>query len=218
MDAGLFDQLVATVRDTAGSADPLDRLSAAAVISRGVADVADALLGHFVEECRRHGCSWADVGAAMGVTKQAAQKRFAEASLSRFTPRARRVLEAADAVAEAQGASVVRLDHLLLAVFREPDTIGAKVLAELGIGEAALRAELGRRAFEPGVRLADETRPDAELVSTALALGHNYIGTEHMLLAPFRRPDSVGAQALVALGASEDAVRERVLRALSPSR
>src|SRR5687767_6314113 len=107
MAEALFDQLVAAVHDTASADTPLDRLRAAAFLSRGVPDVADALLGHFVDESRRAGCSWADVGGALGVTRQAAQKRYVDGAFERLTPRARKVVDAADELAAAQGASAV---------------------------------------------------------------------------------------------------------------
>src|SRR4051794_16045532 len=120
----LFDQLVTAVRASADGDTPLDRLRAAAHVSRGVVDVGDALLGHFVDEARMAGCSWTDVGSALGVTKQAAQKKYVGGSLERATPRARHVVAAAEDLATGQGAAAVRLDHLLLAMLTaEPGTI-----------------------------------------------------------------------------------------------
>src|SRR5690349_25150611 len=79
---------------------PLDQLTDAMIASDHLGDLADHLIGHFVDQARRSGASWAEIGRSMGVSKQAAQKRFvpnksvtveidAEASFERFTPRAR---------------------------------------------------------------------------------------------------------------------------------
>src|SRR3954462_104136 len=84
--------------------DELEQLSDAVIAADALGDVADHLIGHFVDQARRSGASWTDIGRSMGVSKQAAQKRFVgkgsgEASdldpnqgFSRFTPRARNVV------------------------------------------------------------------------------------------------------------------------------
>lgn len=80
-------------------ADPLEQLSGAVVAAEALGDVADHLIGHFVDQARRSGASWTDIGRSMGVTRQAAQKRFVpkadkegaggmdpSAGFGRFTP------------------------------------------------------------------------------------------------------------------------------------
>ena len=67
--------LVEQVEDTAISDEPLDRLSAAMGVKAEMDDLTDTLIGHFVDQARRAGCSWSEIGEAMGVTKQAAQQR-----------------------------------------------------------------------------------------------------------------------------------------------
>src|ERR1700754_439911 len=83
----------------------LDQLAGAVVVAGALDDLADHLIGHFVDQARRSGASWTDIGRSMGVSKQAAQKRFvpkgaepdSEGPFSRFTPRARNMLIAAQA-------------------------------------------------------------------------------------------------------------------------
>src|SRR5215470_5654682 len=90
-----IDQLIATVRTDAGSSDPLEQLATASRTVAELEEVADAALSHFVDQCRRSGRSWSDISKALGVTKQAAHKRFSLTSaptFERFTPRARAVL------------------------------------------------------------------------------------------------------------------------------
>src|SRR5687767_12195092 len=79
--------------------DALDQLANAVIVADHLGDLADHLIGHFVDQARRSGASWTDIGKSMGVTKQAAQKRFVPKAndldpsqgFSRFTPRARNV-------------------------------------------------------------------------------------------------------------------------------
>src|ERR1700750_907505 len=78
--------------------EPLDQLQDAMLAAEHLGDVADHLIGHFVDQARRSGASWTDIGKSMGVTRQAAQKRFVpkesadldpSQGFSRYTPRAR---------------------------------------------------------------------------------------------------------------------------------
>src|ERR1700735_5555847 len=69
-----LDDLISYVKSQDGT--PLDHVSAAMRVSEHVGEVADHLIGHFVDQARRAGASWTEIGQSMGVTKQAAQKRF----------------------------------------------------------------------------------------------------------------------------------------------
>src|SRR5690242_6975203 len=96
-----LDDLIAAIKQV--HTDALDQLSDAVIAADHLGELADHLIGHFVDQARRSGASWTDIGRSMGVTKQAAQKRFvpkdpAEPSdldpsqgFSRFTPLARDV-------------------------------------------------------------------------------------------------------------------------------
>src|SRR6516162_10214492 len=98
-----LDDLIEAI--TKVHSDPLNQLSDAVMVAEHLGEVADHLIGHFVDQARRSGASWTDIGKSMGVTKQAVQKRFvlrAEATtldpnqgFERFTPRARNVVVAA---------------------------------------------------------------------------------------------------------------------------
>src|SRR6201990_673616 len=78
--------------------EPLDQLTDAMLAADHLGEVADHLIGHFVDQARRSGASWTEIGRSMGVTKQAARKRFvapefnAAQEFSRFTDRARKVV------------------------------------------------------------------------------------------------------------------------------
>src|ERR1700744_5980101 len=92
-------ELVDVVLSTDPDGDELARLTTAVLISERLGDLGDHLIGHFVDQARHAGASWTAIGASMGVTKQAAQKRFVpgagdlakDGTFSRFTPRAKRV-------------------------------------------------------------------------------------------------------------------------------
>src|ERR1017187_9428511 len=101
-----LDTLITFVKAQRPVGSPLDNLSDAVAVSTGLSEQADSLIGHFVDQARRSGASWSQIGASMGVTKQAAQKRFVfrwedmEAPtpggrVSRFTQRARACVMAA---------------------------------------------------------------------------------------------------------------------------
>src|SRR5688572_11740201 len=95
------------------SPDALEQLSGAVLAAGHLGEVADHLIGHFVDQARRSGASWTEIGRSMGVTKQAAQKRFVakgdapdldpSQGFSRFTDRARKVVVAAQDEARAAG-------------------------------------------------------------------------------------------------------------------
>ena len=98
-----LDELIAAISTV--NTDPLERLTDAVLAAEHIGDVADPLVGHFVDQARRSGASWTDIGRSRGVTKQAAQQRSVpkvpavtldpDEGFSRFTPRARNVVAAA---------------------------------------------------------------------------------------------------------------------------
>jgi hypothetical protein len=217
-----FEQLVATIRQDAASDDPLDQLVTAVGVASDLEDVADAALAHFVDQCRRAGRSWTDISKALGVTKQAAHKRFASApALDRFTLRAKAVLPQAVAEAVRLGHDRVDTEHLLLALYADPDSLAAKVLAEAGLTQPAIEALVltlaprGTSTEEAPPFTPNATNCLGRTVAEALQLGHNYVGTEHVLLALFDNPDTVASRVLTDAGAKYDDIRRRVIAHLS---
>src|ERR1700716_3398114 len=135
-----LDDLINTIKEV--HAEPLDQLTAAVLAAETLGEVADHLIGHFVDQARRSGASWTEIGKCMGVTKQAAQKRFVpkvdvaldpDAGFGRFTPRARNVVVEAQNKARAAGNAEIQPGHLLLALFTDPGGLAAKLLAGQGI-------------------------------------------------------------------------------------
>lgn len=210
--------------------DPLEQLQSAMVAADHLGDVADHLIGHFVDQARRSGASWTDIGRSMGVTKQAARKRFvpkgpgeandldASQGFERFTPRARNVLVAAHELAVGAGNDRVGTDHVVLGLLGEPEAIAARVLADVGVTADDVR---GAITLPPAVEEApslvpydDGAKKALELTfREALRLGHNYVGTEHLLLALLEHED--GAGPLSGLGVEKAEVERRIVAALS---
>jgi hypothetical protein len=183
-------------------ADPLDQLADAVVAGDHLGEVADSLIGHFVDQARRSGASWTDIGRAMGVTKQAAQKRFvtkrspepvkldAEQGFANFTPRAKNVVMAAQNEAHAAGNPEILPTHLVLGLVTESHGLAAQLMVAAGPSLDDVR-NAALAALPPSVGEVDALIPYAETARAvleltfreALRLGHNYIGTEHLLLA-----------------------------------
>src|SRR5690348_3182392 len=123
-----LDELISYIKSTAGT--PLDQVSAAVQTSEHLGEVADHLIGHFVDQARRAGASWTEIGQSMGVSKQAAQKRFVpgrrgESSpldagvFGRFTDGARTATVAAQAEARKAGHHHIGSEHILLGLLGE---------------------------------------------------------------------------------------------------
>lgn len=217
-------ELIDAVQEGAASQDPLDLLHSAAETAAELDNVKDGLLGYFVERCRGSGRSWSEISAALGVTKQAAHKRFSVASpsLDRFTERARRVVELCSKVAESLNHNWVGTEHLLLAILIEGRGIGARILLERGLthrsAEAAALMVSPRGETPPVGEVPLTPRTITALtgaVTSAIELGHNYVGTEHLLLALMRDPDGLAARILTANDITADDVRKRVVQLLA---
>jgi len=142
--APTLQELIETVERDAPSRSLLDLLTTASSTVTQLEEVADAVLGHFVDRCRRHGHSWSEISTALGVSKQAAHKRFSlpGPTLERFTPRARGALDAAAKAARSLGHNYVGTEHLLLGLFAEPEGLAARALAERGVDRAVVEAKV----------------------------------------------------------------------------
>ncbi|MCV7099638.1 Clp protease N-terminal domain-containing protein [Mycobacterium palustre] len=220
-----LDELINAIKRV--HTDVLDQLADAVLAAEHLGEVADHLIGHFVDQARRSGASWTDIGKSMGVTKQAAQKRFVpraepatpdlEQGFGRFTPRARNAVVAAQNAAHEAGNSEITPDHLLLGMLGDPAALSSVLLTRQQVDVDALRAAvtLPPAAAEPPELLpfSGPARKALELtVREALRLGHNYIGTEHLLLALLELED--GAGALHRAGVDKDRAEADLIAAL----
>jgi hypothetical protein len=140
----------------------------------------------------------------------------------RFTDRARRVVVLAQEEARLLNHHQIGTEHLLLGLVHEGDGVAARALESLGVSLEAVRARVeevvGRGDSPPGEQIPFTPRAKKVLelsLREALALSHNYIGTEHILLGLIREGEGVAAQVLTELGVGHDQVREQVVRLLS---
>jgi ATP-dependent Clp protease ATP-binding subunit ClpA len=220
-----LDELINAIKQV--HPDVLDQLADAVLAAEHLGEIADHLIGHFVDQARRSGASWTDIGRSMGVTKQAAQKRFVpraepttldpEQGFARFTPRARNAVVAAQNAAHEAANSEITPDHLLLGVLGDPAALAAVLLSRQRVEVDAVRAAV---ALPPAcaetpdlIPFSGPARKALELTfREALRLGHNYIGTEHMLLALLELEDGTGP--LHRSGVDKDRVEADLIAAL----
>jgi ATP-dependent Clp protease ATP-binding subunit ClpC len=140
----------------------------------------------------------------------------------RFTDRARRVVVLAQEEARLLNHSYIGTEHILLGLIHEGEGVAAKGLEALGISLEAVRAQveeiIGQGGSSPSGHIPFTPRAKKVLelsLREALQLGHNYIGTEHILLGLIREGEGVAAQVLVKLGADLGRVRQQVIQLLS---
>jgi hypothetical protein len=239
-----LDELIAQTRVHAQSFEPLTLLASAGRQQQELAELGDKLLDHFVQEARTAGCSWSQVGTALGVSKQAAQQRHSALrsfigklvgdveSLSedmvksgdmfkRFTARARRAIVLAQEEARLLHHDYLGTEHLLLGLLAEGEGIGAQALAGAGMTLDAARAGVekitarGQKMPNGHIRFTPEAKKVLGLaLCEALELGHNYIGTEHLLLGLLKEGEGIPVQVLLAANAPPDQLRATVLALL----
>jgi hypothetical protein len=221
-----LDELIDAIK--AVHEDALDQLSDAVLAADHLGEVADHLIGHFVDQARRSGASWTDIGRSMGVTKQAAQKRFVPKvdldpgqGFGRFTLRARNVVVAAQEAARTAGNGEITPAHLVLGLLADPAAVAPMVIVSLGVTLEAAR-DAAMAALPPPVDELPALIPfdvgakkALELTfREALRLGHNYVGTEHILLALLEAEADGGLLGRAGIG--KEAAEARILAVLGP--
>ncbi|MEU8132965.1 Clp protease N-terminal domain-containing protein [Streptodolium elevatio] len=225
-----LDDLIDAIKKT--NDDALEQLANAMLAADHLGEIADHLIGHFVDQARRSGASWTDIGRSMGVSKQAAQKRFvpkADADkpefdmsqgFSRFTARARNVVVASQNAAQAAGNERIQPEHIVLGLLSEADALAGKAIVAQGVSLDTVR-EAASAVLPARVDEAPELVPyDAQAKKVmeltfreALRLGHNYIGTEHLLLALLELEDGSGV--LSGLGVTKEETERLVVEMLN---
>ena len=234
-----LDDLIGYITSRDGTA--LDHVSAAVRASDYLGELADHLIGHFVDQARRSGASWSEIGQAMGVTKQAAQKRFVpkapdlteafsrilwgsgDKKSGRLTDRVKRAQIAARQEAIKRRNEQVLPEHVVLGLLTEPEGLAAKAMMALGVSAEAAREAL-TATLPPAVpgelvqgHIPFDSRSKTVLkyaLREALHLGHNYIGTEHILLGVLEEEEDQGSGALTGLGLTTDRAREWLITEL----
>lgn len=225
-----LDDLIEAIKKV--HSDALDQLSDAVITAEHLGDVADHLIGHFVDQARRSGASWTDIGKSMGVTKQAAQKRFVPKSpgepadldpsqgFSRFTARARNVVMAAQNEARAAGNDQIHPEHLVLGLLSEPDALAARSIVAQDVPLETIRHTI-TATLPPAVGQVPDLIPFNSQACKALELtfrealrmGHNYVGTEHILLALLEFENGTGP--LTGLGVDKTTAEANIIEAMA---
>jgi ATP-dependent Clp protease ATP-binding subunit ClpC len=142
----------------------------------------------------------------------------------RFTERARQVVVLAQVEARGLGHNYIGTEHILLALVQDQETAAGHALAGLGVGLEGVREQV-RQICKPSEQLTagqipftPRAKKTLELaLREALALGHNYIGTEHILLGLVREEQSVAMRVLLECGATSEKIRDEVIRRLPES-
>ena len=211
--------------------EPLDQLTDAMLAAEALGEVADHLIGHFVDQARRSGASWTDIGTMHG-RHQAGRaeavrpegRPIAKADpidpndgFSRFTPRARNVVVESQNKAHAAGNDEIQPGHLLLALCTDPDSLATRLLAGQGVDADAATAAVtlppAADEMPALIPFSGAARKVLELTfREALRLGHNYIGTEHILLALLEA--EAGDGPLHALGVDKQRTEDEIVEVL----
>jgi hypothetical protein len=217
-----LDMLIARVRAGYESASALDRLSHAVDVAARVAELGDNLVGFYVDEARRDGASWAEVGARLGVTRQAVQKRFlitADRDRPGFWDRATDGLKAAVTQARSEARSrrktYLGTEHLLLGLVGDDRMAAVRALRACGTDPATIRAAVNGRIGVPAAEpLPDETpftalslRALQHSLRESLRAGRDTVGTEHLILGLLTVGEGQAHDALINLGLTYDLLR-----------
>ena len=207
-----LDDLIHSV--ATGAEEPLDQLAQAVLVAEHLGELADALVGHFVEEARRSGSSWSEIGRSLGVSKQAAQKRFvsgtgpkaaaldASQGFSRFTEDGRAVVVAAHQQAHEAGSDRITVAHLVLALVADADSPAARAISAQGVSLDDVR-RIGSATLPPAAETVPAMVPfDAHARSIleqsfaeAQRAGSESVDSQHVLLALLAAEDGTGVLA-----------------------
>jgi len=215
-------ELVAQLDLDLAEADDLAKVAEARERASTLSGVGDQLIDHYVTRARGAGLSWSQIGAALGVTKQAAQQRWMAPTFERFTDRARQAVVGAEGRARELGHSVVEPEHMIIALVGVGEGLAARAMTGLG-GSRETIEQRATAALPDGTRtplpvhIPFGTEPKQAMrlaLDQALEFGHDYIGTEHLLLGLLRVPDGRGAALLSELGVTYDAAQDAVLAEL----
>lgn len=222
--------LTALVAGRQADASPLALLAEAHAAAIELNRLSDHLLGYFVDEARRSGASWNEIGDTVGVTRQAAQQRFApgQAAEARsqvfvdYTEQVKRALVRAREDALARSHPFIGTEHLLLGVCAQPTRFATRITEAMHTSPAELR-EAVEAVLAEGV---DEvppplpfTRPAAKVLiltrRESMLLGHDHVGVEHLFLGLVAEEDGTAGAVLRERGWTPRAAREQTVRILT---
>ena len=217
LDINLAD-LIARIDEEVLDANELARISEARLRAQTLSDLGDQLVDHYVSKARQAGASWSEIGDAIGVSKQAAQQRHAPTAFEQFTDLNRHGIVLAQEAARTHRHAFIGTEHLLLGLLGEPRGLAYELLvartgSEQGVRDAIEEAlpPAGEKALRGHIPFRPEGKEAIEQARRAsVDLGHDWVGTEHMLLGLIRVEESPAAQILRGLGFTSDELHETV--------
>jgi hypothetical protein len=217
-----LQQLIQQIDKDLANGDALAKVSEAQQRARTLSDIGDQLIDHYISQARAVGTSWSQLGEALGVSKQAAQQRWTPAAFSRFTDRARQAIVNAQEQARTLRHDYIGTEHVLLGVLDVEQGAAAQVVVELAGPLATVKQKIVE-SLEPGAEQSPAKiaftplgkQMLAQTLEEALGLGHNYIGTEHLLLGLIQVPEGKAAQLLAGLGVTYEVTQAKVIEWLS---
>jgi Clp amino terminal domain, pathogenicity island component len=225
--------------------DGRSELATAVAVAHELGKLGDELVDHYVQAARRDGSSWFQIGQELGVTRQAAHQRFgegrtrfgvrrrkpdrsssetAEDPFSWFTDDAQAALSLAQIEARQLGHDYLGTEHLLIGLLVEGSGAAARALGDLEVSADEVRGKLvnivqrGPGAGPGPIPFTPRTKKVLELSRRqARKLGHDDVGTEHLLLALLEEGEGLAAQILVQSGIAPGRVQQQVIALLSQS-
>ena len=225
-------ELIRMVEERSPASEPLDRVAMAVEYGEALKGLGDDLIGHFVDEARAAGCSWAQIGSNLGVTKQAAQQRHRLGRLFgarqgrgdvrwfvRFTAEARQVVIHAQDEARRLKHNYVGTEHLLLGLLREREGRAAEALRLLGVTLPGVRREvkriIGAGSKDPAgpIPFTPRAKKVFELaLRAARSRGESHIRSHHMLAGLVEEAEGVAGHILRDHGVTRGKLQEALAK------
>ena len=224
-------ELIRMVEERSPASKPLDRVALAVKHGEALKNLGDELIGHFVEDARTAGCSWAQIGANLGVTKQAAQQRHrlgrlftrrpvrGERWFVRFTSEARQVVVLAQEEARHLKHNYIGTEHLLLGLLRDRQGTAARTFRSAGISLQDVRREVkriigtgseaqaGRMPFTPRAKKALDLS-----LRAASGMGDSHIRGHHILIGLLEEGEGVAAHILRDHGVAREMLQQSLAK------
>jgi Clp amino terminal domain, pathogenicity island component len=209
-----LSDLIENVDEDLSQDTALAKITEAQARAHTLTALADQLVGHYVAIAKEEGASWTEIGDAIGVSKQAAQQRHSTQVFGRFTNLARHAVVLAQEAARSHRHDYIGTEHLLLGLLDEPKGLAAKLLGSADAVRAALDERMspaGKRFPRGHIPFTPRGKHAIDLaIEEATGLGHDWVGTEHLLLGLLAETDGVAAQSLATLGFDLDGTRQKV--------
>lgn len=231
-----LNDLIADVVAAERAGGPLDRLDRACATGDILEGIADHLVGHFVDRARGAGVSWTQIGQHIGVSKQAARKRFQldgasgkgsvkQMVFSQYTALGRQAIVTGQDIARQQQHTEVDTEHLLLGLLRHRNNRAVQVLEATGIAVDTAENAVRTRLAAPSADLPQKL-PFTDTASMAIKLtvrvafqhGHSYANAEHLLLGLYDVQTGLAVDVLTEHGLSRERIEREVVHLAPASR